>query len=64
MWAIIKAILVYVFLRILSVFVTVGIIVATGARQEASMVRLATTMDHWSFWFSFIVALYVLFKSW
>lgn len=64
MWAIIKAILVYFFLRIVFGFVTVGIILAIGARQEASIVRLATTMDHWSFWVSIIVAGYVLIKSW
>lgn len=64
MWAIIKAVLVYFFLRILFGVMTFGIILATGMRQEGSIVRLATTADHWSFWVSIVVAGYVLIKSW
>lgn len=64
MWAIIKAILVYVFCRIVFGFLTIGFILATGIRQEGSIIRMATTLDGWSFWVSLAIALYVLIKSW
>ena len=50
MWAIIKAILVYILCRVVFGFLTFGFI--------------AVTADHWSFWVSLAIAVYVLIKSW
>ncbi len=64
MWAIIKAILVYILCRILFGFVGFAFVAMTGVRQEGSMVQMAMTLDHWSFWVSLVIALWVLIKSW
>ncbi len=65
MWAIIKAILAYVVCRIV---LAMGMILVLAGNvkgtSQSDLVIMASTMDHWSFWVSLAVALYVLCKSW
>lgn len=66
MWAIIKAILVYFALRIIFGFITGFFCLGAQSAKVPTndIVRLATTADHWSFYISLVIAVYVLYKSW